>query len=377
MMNLVLGAGLTVLSAVSASTSPASWTCAYVAERLPLSLGLLGEDTLSAEETRAGRRRLSLSDAVLTRASSLSLTRALGGTRLVVVRCLDGQTLTTLEAQAFDPDRPIAGEIVRLARPRTEIAAAIDEIARRLRPVKGPDAPEAFRAPSRSALSRASLALVRESATERARGLCQALEDDPGAIDLRLSAVEALLTAREFETAIRLASEAAGAETPPPLVRALRFQAGAAQIEAGRYSEAGETLESLRKERETAAVLNNLGVARFRMRDALASSLFERAAVLPDHRQEDIAFNRSLALLFEGKADQALPPLDAALAKAPSDVRSRLLRVWALRLLNRESERGEEWQRLILLAPSFAGLGNPDLARRLERVLLSERTPTS
>jgi tetratricopeptide (TPR) repeat protein len=188
--------------------------------------------------------------------------------------------------------------------------------------------------------------------------------------------VEALVAARDFEAAIRLANGAEGAGTPLRLRRALQFQAGAAQIEAGRYSEAGDTFEALRRERETAAVLNNLGVARFRMRDPEASKLFERAASYVDHRQGDISFNRSLALLFEGNADQALPALDAALAAAPSDVRSRLLRVWALRLLNRQDQREEEWERLIVLAPSFAALGNPDLARRLERVLLSERNPT-
>ncbi len=374
MLNLVLGTGLTVLSAITASTSETSWSCAYVAERLPLALGLLGEDTLSAEETRVGRKRLALSDAVLTRASSLSLARALGATRLVVVRCLDGETLTTLEAQAFDADRPAAGEVVRSARPRLEIATGIDEIARRLHPEAG--APEALHAPSPSALARAGLALVQGSAGERARGLSQALEDDRAAIDLRLSAVEALVAARDFEAAIRLAREAEGTGTPKRLVRTLRFQAGAAQLEAGRYSEAGDTFEALRRERETAAVLNNLGVARFRMRDAEASTLFDRAASYPDHRQGDISFNRALALLFEGKADQALPSLDAALAVAPSDVRSRLLRVWALRLLNRAAPREEEWARLIVLAPSFAALGNPDLARRLERILLSERSPT-
>ena len=376
MLNPVLGMGLTVLSAIPASPSEASWSCAYVAERLPLALSLLGEDTLSAEETRAGRKRLGLADAVLTRASSLSLARTLGATRLVVVRCLDGETLTTLEAQAFDADRPVAGEVVRIARPRLEIAAGIDEIARRLHPETGRGAPEAFHAPSPSALARAGLALVQGSASERARGLSQALEDDRAAIDLRLSAVEALVAAKDFEAAIRLASSAAGAGTPLRLVRALRFQAGAAQIEAGRYAEAGDTFEALRAERETAAVLNNLGVARFRMRDAEASTLFERAASYPDPRQGDISFNRALALLFEGKAGQALPSLDAALAATPSDVRSRLLRVWALRLLDREALREEEWERLIVLAPSFAALGTPDLARRLERILRSERGPT-
>jgi hypothetical protein len=60
---------------------------------------------------------------------------------------------------------------------------------------------------------------------------------------------------------------------------------------------------------------------------------------------------------------------------SPRDAQVRLLKVWALRLLNRETERGEEWGRLMAIAPSFASLGTPDLARRLERIFFSERIP--
>jgi tetratricopeptide (TPR) repeat protein len=183
------------------------------------------------------------------------------------------------------------------------------------------------------------------------------------------------MAARDFDAAIRLAMAAPPPGTPPALSRALRFEAGAAQIEAGRYAEASATFEALRLEGETAAVLNNLGVARFRLRDPEASALFQRAFSLTDQRQNDISFNRALALVFEGKPDQALQALDRAIEAAPRDAQVRLLKVWALRLSNRETERGEEWGRLMAIAPSFASLGNPDLARRLERIFLSERIP--
>jgi tetratricopeptide (TPR) repeat protein len=259
-----------------------------------------------------------------------------------------------------------------VARPRAEIAAAIDEIASRLVSA-GPAAAPVFPAPSAPALAAAGPALAASNATERARGLTAALAVDPASIDLRLSAVEALIAARDYDSAIRLAGATPPAGTPKALARALRFQAGAAQLEAGRYAEAGATFDSLRQAQETAAVLNNLGVARFRLRDPEASALFSRAFSFTDQRQNDISFNRALALLFEGRAEQALPALDRSMEASPRDAQVRLLKVWALRLLNRETERGEEWGRLMAIAPSFASLGTPDLARRLERIFFSER----
>lgn len=369
-MTLLLGAGLTVISAAPAS--PTAWACAYVSARMPRVLALMGDDTVSAEETRAARKRLSLAEVVLTRASSLTLARALGASRLVTVRCLDGASGTTVEARAFDTETPSAGETIRVLRPLAEIGNAIDQVASRLVPAAKT---VAFRSPSAQALSKAGPALGRENAAERALGLRLALDSDPDSIDLRLSTVEALIAARDFDAAIRLTTVAPEANTPLALARALRFQGGAALLEAGRYAEAKELFEALRRERETAAVLNNLGVARFRLRDPDASGLFERAAFFTDHRQKDVAFNRCLALLFESKADLAVPALDARLKADPTDVRARLLRVWALRSLNREAERGEEWDRLMAVSPSFSSLGIPDLARRLERIFFFERSP--
>ena len=69
-MSIALGAGLTVISASSAAASPASWACAYVAERLPRALAVYGDDAVPAGETRAARKRLSLPETILTRASA-------------------------------------------------------------------------------------------------------------------------------------------------------------------------------------------------------------------------------------------------------------------------------------------------------------------
>jgi tetratricopeptide (TPR) repeat protein len=222
-------------------------------------------------------------------------------------------------------------------------------------------------------MAKAGPGLLAPSPSERARALLGALENDPASIDLRLSAVEALIAARNFDAAIRTAAEPQAAEAPGALVRALRFQGGAAQLEAGRYAEASETFDALLRVQETAGALNNRGVARFRLRDLLASAVFERAGRLTDPRQSDISFNRCLALLFEGRAEEALKGIEREIEGHPRDAQTQLLKVWALRSLNRETERGEAWEGLMAIAPSFSSLGNPDLARRLERIFFSER----
>ncbi|MEO8358850.1 MAG: tetratricopeptide repeat protein [Vicinamibacteria bacterium] len=384
MIHLILAAGFTVIAVANtapasqaATSTSASWACAYVSSRLPRALTLLGSDTASAEEARAARKRLQLGNAVLTRASNLAIARALRASRLVSVRCGSDVANITLDAIPYDVERPLVGAAVRVTRPAADLAGAIDEVARQLSPSAPVAGANRFRAPSAKALAKAGAALDRESVGERAAGLKQALDEDPTSLDLRLAAIDTLIAARDFEGAERLAAAQPPDDAPPSLVRALRFLRASALLDIGRYAEAAEKLEGLRREQETAAVLNNIGVVRFRMRAPAAAVPFERAAVLVDHRQRDITFNRSLALMFDGKAEQALPSLELTLRTDPTDVRTRLLRVWSLKMLGREQERGEEWGRLMAMAPSFSLLANPDLARRLERIFYSERNPES
>jgi tetratricopeptide (TPR) repeat protein len=372
---LLTAAALTVVSTATSSTSPSAWACAYVAERLPRSLTLLGEDTVSALETREARQKLGLAEAVLTRGSNLALARSLGATRLIVVHCGEQGSNATIEAQSFDTNSPRSDEPLRMTHALPDLPAAVDQLAQRLSP--GPhSALSGFKPPSVKALAKAGPALLLKDANARATELMAIARED-ASVDLRLSAVQALVVARDFDNAARLADLPLATDAPPRLARELRFLSAVALLESGRYEDARSVLETLRLQLETAAVLNNLGVSLFRLREPAASGVFERATFLPDHRKRDIGFNRALTTLFLGAPETALPLIDDVLAQAPSDPRARLLRLWALALLNRLSERGEEWNRLMAIAPSFSALGTPDVARRLERIFHSERTPSN
>lgn len=372
MIGILLAAALSVVS--SADATPDGWACAYAAERLPRALLVLGEDAISGEETRATRNALDLPDGPLSRATSLILARKLGATRLIAVRCSEASGQTVLEAQAFATAGPEASVVLRASRPTAEVGAVIDDIARLLTRVPSSPAP-LYRAPSLRVLQKVATALRRGRASERAVALAQSLVDDPASIDVRLSLVEALLGARDFDSAARLAAQATLGGVPSPLARALRFRLCVALLESGRYAEARDALRLLASEKESAAVLNNLGVALFRLRDPQGPSVFDRAAALPDHRQRDVAFNHALTLVFQNRGEEAIPKLDAGLAADPGDARSRLLKVWALATLKRDAERDAEWERLVDQNPSFAALGKPDPVRRLERIFPYERTP--
>ncbi len=379
MIGPLLAAGLTVVSAAQSPPDTHGWACAYVSNRLPRALLLLGDDAISGEETRAEKKRLSLAETVLTRASALTLARSLGATRLVMVRCQTeaGGKAENIEARAFDAHSPIAGQAIRITRPHEQLPWLVDDLARILAGAQDASRLKSLGYPGARALDRIGGALATEAAAERIRGLKEALKEDPFSMEVRLMATDALFAARDFDSAIQVAVGPPAGESTPELQRMLRFMGGAAQLEAGRYAEAFETFGALCDERETASALNNIGVARFRMRYKDASAFFEKAAALQDPRRRDIAFNRSLALIFEGRAEAAVSLLNEALASDPTDTRSRLLKVWSLRVLGREAEREAEWQRLMEIAPSFSSLGAPDLARRLERIFVAERLPLS
>lgn len=374
MMGFVLGAGLTLVATAQANSDAPSWTCAYASHRLPRTLRLLGHDALSPLETAATRERLHLGDTLLTRASALTLASAMGATKMLLVGCRSdrGGKDVVFEGRLYDVVSPQADPPVRVVRSADQIQRAIDDFAKAAIGFSSPGPPDA---PLLAAalVAKVGVALSAANSAERAKELREAARLEPASPELRELTAESLFAARDFDSVIglALANPSKGAETG----RALRFLGGAAELEAGRYSEAFDTFERLRTVRETEEVLNNLGVARFRMRYKDASDYFERAAKLSGARRRDVDFNRSLALIFEGNSEAAADRLQAALVQDPTDTRSRLLRVWALRTLGRGVEREEEWQRLMEIAPSFVSLAAPDLARRLERIFVAEHSP--
>jgi len=57
----------------------------------------------------------------------------------------------------------------------------------------------------------------------------------------------------------------------------------------------------------------------------------------------------------------------------PLEGHARVVLSWALRKAGRADEAAREWEGVLAMAPNYAGLVTPDLARRFERILPSER----
>jgi tetratricopeptide (TPR) repeat protein len=57
----------------------------------------------------------------------------------------------------------------------------------------------------------------------------------------------------------------------------------------------------------------------------------------------------------------------------PLDKHTRVVLTWALRRAGREAEADREWQAVLALAPGYESQLAPDLSRRFERIMRSER----
>jgi tetratricopeptide (TPR) repeat protein len=157
------------------------------------------------------------------------------------------------------------------------------------------------------------------------------------------------------------------------VARQARFLQGVAQLEIGRYREAAALYGTLAATDPSAAVLNNHALALLRGGGTLkASAVLRKAAELaPDSL--DITFNLAFALLVEGEADAAAFFFRGLARQMPLDRHIRVLLAWALRKGGQAAEADEEWKGVVALAPQYATLTTPDLTRRFEKILVSER----
>jgi hypothetical protein len=98
-----------------------------------------------------------------------------------------------------------------------------------------------------------------------------------------------------------------------------------------------------------------------------------REALAREPGSLDIPVSLGFALLHEGQDRAAAFFLRAALRRDPRDAAARLLLSWALRRASLEEAAEDEWRDLSAQTDAFTGLREPELSRRFERVLTSER----
>ncbi len=354
-----------------------SWIGSTVAELLPRALQRVGVPAVSAADRRRAQEALGVSGAVMTRATSIRVAEALGASRLVVGSWQQHGSDVTLSLRLLDAERgslsaPLAGTA-----PVSGLGGLVASLAWDVA-LAGPQAPlgtrEALLGASSAvpfeALHALGEGLAGRDAAARLAGVRRALALDPAYEEAAVVLARQLVDASAFEDARK-----ALARIPARSVfaREARFLDGVALVGLGRYREADTLYAELVAERPSAAALSNRAAARLRLGGAGGASTLLRQAVEAEPAAIDLPFNLGWALLVEGEPQPAAFWARGVVRRDPSDAQGRLLLSWALAAGSRPVEAEEQWKAAAALSPALQGMRSADLARKLERVFVSEQ----
>jgi tetratricopeptide (TPR) repeat protein len=357
--------------------APAGWIGAAVAEVLPRALQRVGVLAVPGSDRRRAQEALGVPSATATRATGIRVAESLGASRLVVGSWEPRGTDLALSLRLLDARRGSLSAPLVVAGPLAEVGRTIHALAWDVA-LAGPRPPtgtrdELLRAAAAvpfEALRALGEGLAGRDGAARLAGVRRALAIHPGYDEAALVLARLLLDAGSFDDARRAASRVAPGS---PFAREARFLDGVALLGLGRPREADVLYAALAAEEATAAVLGNRAVARLREEPASGASALLRQAVEAEPASVDLPFNLGWALIVEGDPEAAAFWLKGAVRRDPGDAQGRLLLSWALSTGGRAEEAEEQWRAAAALTPALEPLRKPDLARRLERVLLSER----
>jgi tetratricopeptide (TPR) repeat protein len=359
------------------STEP--WLSEAVADQLPRTLAQLGVPAVSRAERLQAQAGLEIPDVPLSRATSVRVAEALGATRLVSgTYALEGPRVT-LTLRLLDVERATLSAPLISSGPVEDLMDLIDRLAFDVAlagstpPAKTrdevaatrPKVPfEAYKAYARGLAARDPKA--------RVTLLRSALAAAPAFDAVRVALGRLLLEQREFSAASQTLGRVPAAS---PLAREARFVQGIALLEMGRYREATRVYGTLAQTEPTPGGLNNyaLAVLRDPSPSPLKASEVLRQALALDPDSIDLAFNLAWALLAEDDPAGAAFHLKNLTQVVPLDKHTRVVLTWALRRAGREAEADREWQAVLALAPGYESQLAPDLSRRFERIMRSER----
>jgi tetratricopeptide (TPR) repeat protein len=362
-----------------AASDPATdWIGEAVADRLAHDLAALGVDTVERADRLRAQEALEIPRVALSRATCIRIAEGLGASRLVVgsYRVLKSDvtlTLSLLDAARGTASAPLLASGSLDILPTLIQALAYDVAALGPAPpartrlellgLRGTVPPEAFKA--------YGLGLSARKLAARANMLRRAVSLAPWHDDARLALGRILLEQRELSAAEAVLG---GINRSSPLSRQARFLQALAKLEIGRYREAADAFQALDDERHSAAAQNDRALALLRLGStAPRASEVLRPALEAEPESPDLIFNLGFALLSEGDADGAVYWLRDAVRRDALDARARVVLSWALKTAGRAAEAAEEWKGVTALAPNYDAVARPDLGRRFERVLPSER----
>jgi tetratricopeptide (TPR) repeat protein len=378
---LVLSAALgpvLVLPPEAEGGPPAPWAAELVADQLPRSLSFLGVPAIERADRLQAHAALEIPLVAVTRATSIRMAEALGASRVVTGSyAVEGGEIA-FALRLLDVERGTLSGPLNARGPMDAAADLVDALAWDIAlavappPTRTRDELLALRrGVPFEAVKTLAEGLAARGPAARIRTVRRALTLAPSFHAARLTLGRMLLDQREFtaahETLNRIPRDS-------PLDRGARFLRGVALLEVGRYREAAALYAALAEDQATPAVLNNRALALLRDgdRETRAADVLRQALAISPESQ-DLAFNLGWSLLAEGDPAAASFTFRDLVARTPLDRQARLVLAWSLGMAGREGEANEEWKAVAALAPGFEAQTRPDLTRRFERILRSER----
>jgi tetratricopeptide (TPR) repeat protein len=355
-----------------------AWIGEAVSDRLAHDLAVLGVDAVERADRLRAQEALEIPPVGLSRATCIRIAEGLGASRLVVGTYQVEKGDVALTLSLIDAGRGTASAPLVASGSLDILPGLIQAVAWEIA-VLGPPPPARTRLEllglrgtvPPAAFKAYGQGLSARKLAARAQLLRRSLSLAPWHDDARLALSRILLEQRELSAAEAVLG---GVNRSSPLSRAARFVQAVARLEVGRYREAAEAFQTLEDERRSAAVENDRALALLRIGStAPRASEVLRRAVEAEPDSPDLAFNLGFALLSEGDADGAVYWLRDAVRRDALDVRARVVLSWALKNAGRAAEAAEEWKGVTALAPNYDALVTPDLGRRFERILPSER----
>jgi thioredoxin-like negative regulator of GroEL len=354
-----------------------AWAAEAVSDLLPNALLALGVPVVERADRLMALETLQIPPVALTRATTIRIAEAMGAPRVVIGRLEPRPDGLEVALRILDAERGTLSAPIAASGRAEALLELADGLAWDLA-LSGQSPPAGSRReflarrapPPLEALRSYGQGLSAPDTAGRVRALRRTLQLSPRFDDARLALGRLQMQARDY----RAACETLASVREGPLVRPARFVLGQCFLETGRYRDAASVYAGLATGRASAAVLNNhaLAILRGAGGDLRASDVLRKALELGPG-DADIAFNLAFALLIEGDASGAAYWAQGVLDRNPADTHARVVVAWALRRAGRGEEADEAWREVLAAAPSYEGLATPDLGRRFERILPSER----
>lgn len=360
------------------AAAEAAWVGEIVAEALPQALAAAGAPVVESADRLRAQAALEIPRAPLTRATSIRIGEALGADRLVLGNySLTGSQLS-LSLRLLDAERGSLSAPFAVSGPQEQILSLVGRLAWDLALASSTQphlTREAFLAglpaPPFPAVMAFGQGLAARDLTSKKSLIRSALTLAPDYHAARLALGRLEVEARDLQVAFHTLGQIPEGVAES---RSARFLQVVALLDSGRYREAAAIGARLIADQPTPAALSNHALALLRggTGELKASDVLRKALELSP-TATDIDFNLAWALLLESDPEAAVFHLRAVIREEPLDARARLVLAWALGKAGRAAEAQQEWKGVLAMNPSYQGLTNPDLTRRFERVMASER----